>query len=451
MKDLPEQIEEFKKRLVELKQKVAEDQSAADHSGSNSAGMVNSLLEELSIAMEELRVQNEELLSNRLALEQERERYKELFDFAPDGYLVTDMYGVIHAANQSAGQMLNVMPKHLVGKPIAIYIVKNDLNRFRSFLHKLNYQQNNYPLLDMFTIQPREGKPFPASISVTPSMLVESLSGQNTSFRWLFRDVTELHDITEKLKVQNESLEQRVAERTEELIRSNRELHEFAFIASHDMKEPMRKVKSFSEIILKRYSSMLPDEAQDYFDRMMRANERMEEMLDGLLNYARVTTRAEEFRPTDLNKELEGVLFDLELLIEQFNGQVQVKELPVIDADLNQIRQLLQNLITNAMKFHRMDVHPSLEVWAEEGDSGRIRLLFKDNGIGIAEESLEEIYKPFRRLNSPASYRGSGMGLSICQKIVERHHGNISVSSEIGKGSTFTVTLPIKQDTENIV
>lgn len=259
------------------------------------------------------------------------------------------------------------------------------------------------------------------------------------------------------------------------LERSNRELQDFAYVASHDLQEPLRKVQAFGDRLQRKYSASLGDEGNDYIRRMRDAAGRMQILINDLLTFSRVTTKAKPFATTDLNKIVGEVVSDLEIRIEKTSGKVAVGALPVIDADPVQMRQLLQNLIGNALKFHKPENAPLIEVFAQPladgknlpGDSEDIHatitdeqksnyennffeLVIKDNGIGFDEKYLDRIFTVFQRLHGRSEYEGSGIGLAVCRKIVERHSGQITAASQPGTGATFIVTLPFKQAEKEI-
>jgi signal transduction histidine kinase len=235
---------------------------------------------------------------------------------------------------------------------------------------------------------------------------------------------------------------------------SNRELQDFAFVASHDLQEPLRKIQAFGDQLKSGQASSLDAEGLDYLDRMQNAAVRMQTLIQSLLNYSRVTTRAQPFTGTDLANVAREAVSDLEATIAEKGGRVEIGGLASIDADPTQMRQLFQNLIGNALKFHR-DEKPVVRVYGETIKSpglkkgvsrdGGYRIFVEDNGIGFDEKYLDRIFTPFQRLHGRGTYEGTGIGLAICRKIVERHGGTITAKSSIGKGSTFIVTLPAKQ------
>ena len=228
------------------------------------------------------------------------------------------------------------------------------------------------------------------------------------------------------------------------LEQSNRDLQEFAYIASHDLQEPLRKVLAFGDRLAAKYGSVLGETGQDYLKRMRDASQRMQTLINDLLTFSRVTTRAQPFVKVDMNLLIQDVISDLEHQIDRTQGKIEISELPVIEADPTQMHQLLQNLINNGLKFHREGIPPVIQLSAKALKK-TCKISVKDNGIGFDMLYLDRIFKPFQRLHSRQEYEGSGMGLAICRRIVERHGGELTATSATGKGSTFVVTLPVNQ------
>jgi signal transduction histidine kinase len=268
----------------------------------------------------------------------------------------------------------------------------------------------------------------------------------------------------------NESLEERVAERTAvaeqraaELARSNSELEQFASVASHDLQEPLRKIRMYAQRLPKRVGDDLSEEATSDLGRMHDAAERMQRLIDDLLSFARVSSRQRDFTPIDLSALARDVVGDLEARIRELDAQVEISELPVVAADRVQMGQLLQNLLSNALKFHREGVPPIVRIRAEivEGEQSRFAgeaangrrclVAVEDNGIGFEPKYAERIFSAFERLHSRSEYEGTGIGLSIARKIAWRHGGELTATSAPGQGSTFTLTLPLPLQTTELV
>jgi PAS domain S-box-containing protein len=280
----------------------------------------------------------------------------------------------------------------------------------------------------------KDGTRFPVESVRTPIQENGRLVGSVLIFK----------DITERKRA-HETLSQRAAE----LARSNAELEQFAFVASHDLQEPLRKIQAFGDRVKIKSGTKLAKEAHDYLVRMQNAAARMRTLIDDLLAFSRVIRSSEPFVSVDLNKITKEVLGDLEVRIEKDNARVLVDELPSIEADPMQMRQLLLNLIGNALKFQPPGAQPIVKISARKvcSPSGEefCELNVQDNGIGFEEEYSEKIFAVFQRLHSRDQYEGTGVGLAVCRRIVDRHHGTIVARSKLGQGATFTVNLPMRQ------
>jgi signal transduction histidine kinase len=247
-----------------------------------------------------------------------------------------------------------------------------------------------------------------------------------------------------------------LARRTTALTASNQELQNFAAIASHDLQEPLRKIEAFGSRLAAKSADTLDSQGREYLERMIAAARRMRTLITDLLTFARVTTKAQPFVPIDLTQAAQEAFTDLEAHIEASSARVELGPLPTVEADPLQMRQLLQNLIGNGLKFHRpgesawvrvegkiLDATPSAE--AERTPSTHCEIRVQDNGIGFEEVYLDRIFELFQRLHGRNEYEGTGMGLAICRKIAERHGGGITAQSAPGQGATFIVTLPLTQ------
>mgnify|MGYP002778034041 CR=1 FL=1 len=250
--------------------------------------------------------------------------------------------------------------------------------------------------------------------------------------------------------------EQELKRQQQLLAQSNTDLQQFASVASHDLQEPLRKIQVFGNQLQEKFSEVLGAQGRDYIERMQNAVGRMQSLIDDLLIFARIASRAQPFVATNLEQVVQEVLSDLEVRLQQTGGRVEVEQLPTIDADPIQMRQLFQNLIGNALKFHRPQTSPAVRIYsrvaiappqpaAENSASvATCQVLVADNGIGFEPKYQERIFQAFQRLHGRSQYEGTGMGLAICRKIAERHGGSITATSTPGQGATFIVTLPIQ-------
>jgi PAS domain S-box-containing protein len=254
----------------------------------------------------------------------------------------------------------------------------------------------------------------------------------------------------EEQRRSREELEARVAERTAELAQRNRDLEDFASVISHDLQEPLRKVQKFGDLLARNPSEHFSQNELDYIRRMQEATVRMSQMIEGLLDLARISTHAKQHQKVDLNQVVQEVLAIFDTRLDRNGGKVEVGDLPVIEAEPLQMQRLFQNLIGNAIKFQRPEVAPQVRVYFQKmpGFDPRVpqvQIWVEDNGIGFEETQAENLFQPFKRLVNRQQYDGTGIGLAICKKIVQRHGGQISAKSTPGRGSTFIVVLPVKQ------
>lgn len=259
-------------------------------------------------------------------------------------------------------------------------------------------------------------------------------------------------DIT-RLKVYEHSLESKIRE----LNRSNAELEEFAYVASHDMQEPLRKLITFSERLTTKFKDILQDEGQMYLNRIVAATDNMRLLIDNLLDFSRISRTGEAFESTNLDDVLRKVLSDLEISIEEKQAGIKADNLPVIEAQRPQMNQLFTNILSNALKFRKPSVPPVITIKSQTVSSEEMiklglrsgiryfKINFADNGIGFEQEYADSIFQIFQRLHGKAEYPGSGIGLAICKKIVEYHNGLIYAQGQLGEGAVITVILPEKQ------
>lgn len=269
-----------------------------------------------------------------------------------------------------------------------------------------------------------------------------------------FLDITERRKMEDALRRAHDELEVSVQERTAELRWRNRELREFAYVASHDLQEPLRKIQTFGELLQNEAGETLSERAKDYLKRMRNAARRMQALVQSLLAYSRLSTGVSPYTSAELNEIVQKALDNLELKIEETGASITVEKLPRIETDPIQMIQLFQNLIGNALRFHHQNQTPWIRIestsplGSDTASSQYCEIRVQDNGIGFEEKYVDQIFRPFERLHGRHEYEGTGMGLAICQRIVERHGGRITAKSKPGKGTTFLITLPFVQKKE---
>lgn len=369
----------------------------------------------------------------RDSLRLSEEIFSGIVDLCADAILSIDEQERITLFNQGAENIFGYTADEVMGEPLAMLLPEDARGVHSAHVEGFSDSEDISRRMgqrgEIYGLR-KNGELFPAEASI---------SKQRVDGVWHFtavvRDVTGAKQARDQLRQANR-----------ELSRSNAELEHFAVAASHDLQEPLRKIRAFGERLESRYRDELPDRGRDYLERMQNAARRMSELIDDLLAFSRVTTRANPFVNIELNKVVDEVLEDLEMRIERTEGCVEVGDLPWIDVDRTQIRLLFQNLIGNALKFHRQDVPPVVEVGVEPSeDENFCRIYVQDNGVGFDEKYLDRIFDVFERLHGRGTYEGTGMGLAISRKIAERHGGTLEATSTPGEGSRFVVSLPRQQ------
>jgi len=357
------------------------------------------------------------------ALQQSEAKYRALIDTTQTGYVVLDQQGIVLDANQEyvrvTGQS-NV--SDILGKPVLDWIAPYDLERNVAEIQKALVERS---------VQNLETDYCHANGTIIPIEINARVIDTDEGCRILAlcRDITERKQARQELK-----------SAIADLARSNQELAQFAYVASHDLREPLRKIRSYSDLLVKRYQGKLDKRADKYIAYITDATQRMQSLISDLLTYSRVSKPELVPERTDLGQLLKQTLTDLSPLIKENQAVITSETLPTVNANPTQMAQLLQNLITNGLKF-RTQQPPYLHITAtREGQFWQIAV--QDNGIGIEPQYRDRIFVIFQRLHYREEYPGTGIGLAICKKIVERHGGQIWVESKLGQGSTFYFTLP---------
>jgi PAS domain S-box-containing protein len=368
---------------------------------------------------------------------------RSLFEANIDALMTTDPAGIITDINKPMEALTGCTRDELIGAPFKNYFTDPERAEAGIKLVLSKKKVTNYEL----TARDRDAKETVVSYNAT------TFYDRDRRLQGVFaaaRDITDRKRVDEKLKLYSDKLE-----------RSNRELQDFAQVASHDLQEPLRKILSFGDRLKTKAGELLDEDSQDYLQRMCNAAARMQSLINDLMAFSRVEIKGQAFVSTDLSLIAREVSADLEARIEQAGGRVEIGDLPKIDADPMQMRQLLQNLLGNSLKYFRAGVPPIVRISCQkpearrselQGETGGLRqfveILVTDNGIGFDEKYLDRIFTVFQRLHKKGEYEGTGIGLAICRKIVDRHSGTITARSSPGQGATFVVTLPVTQQKE---
>ena len=381
------------------------------------------MLHELRVHQIELEMQNDELRRAQIEIESSRARYFELFDLAPVGYLNLSELGLILEANFMASEQMGLLRSQLVGKRFAALVAPTDQDTHYLF---------RKAVLDSGTLQSctvqmvkHDKTPFWADLEAIEARR----EGMSPVIRVTLKDATE--------RVESEQAMQRL---NSELARSNTDLEQFAYAASHDLVEPLRSVSGSLMLLQKRCASQLDATAGTYIHHAVEGSVRMQAMIKDLLTYSRVRVDRKDDQPVPLRLAFDRACGNLGEVIVESEANISCGELPVLRGDLGQLTLLFQNLIGNALKFHG-DKPPVVSVKAQRQTTDWL-FSVTDQGIGIEEKHLERVFNLFKRLHTQEEYAGTGIGLTLCKKIVERHGGTIWIESSFGVGSTFFFTLP---------
>ena len=374
-------------------------------------------------------------------LQKLQRRYESILNSAGEGIYGLDLQGRTTFVNPATAKITGWKVEELVGKSEC------------EVFHRLSVGAPNPEpgvdgeQADHQLFYRKDGSSFPAEYVRTPIKERDKEVGAVVIFK----------DITERKRAE-EALNRKAAE----LARSNSELEQFAYIASHDLQEPLRKIQAFGDRLKTKCDAVNLQEGRDYLERMQSAAARMQTLINDLLTFSRVISASQPFVPVDLNTVTKGVLSDLEVRIEQQKAAIELGDLPTIEGDPLQMRQLLQNLIGNALKFQAPNAQPVVRIHAkllkspfastpeEDPYAEQCELTIQDNGIGFDEKYLDKIFAVFQRLHGRNEYEGTGVGLAVCRRITDRHGGTITATSKPGEGAIFVVTLPVRHPNKEL-
>jgi PAS domain S-box-containing protein len=372
------------------------------------------------------------------ALRQSERRTRLIIENSLDAFISIDTEGAIADWNLQAEKLFGWSRKHVLGKPVAEVIVpsrfrdKHVLDRDQLFSIAKGRLMNRRR--EMYVLN-RHGEEFPVEIGVFPIK-----DRERQVYCAFISDITERKLIEEKSRELNEELEQRVQERTSELIRSNQELEQFAKIASHDLQEPLRAIQGFATLLNKRYKGKLDDSADEFIDFIIDGTSRMQQLIQAVLLHSSIKAEDNLASVTDVSSVLDEVLTNLRQSILESNAEFDIGEMPEVAVERTQLVQLFQNLISNSLKYRGAEP-PQIHISAELSVD-RWLFTLRDNGIGVDPKYAEKIFDMFARLHGKTQYTGTGIGLAICKKIVMAHGGKIWMESEPGQGSIFYYSLP---------
>jgi PAS domain S-box-containing protein len=445
-----ERLTDARLRLHGLRTRYDEAQvTAAPEMVAETLEELESALQQLAAAQEELRGQTDELLEARTALQDQRQRYRRLFDSAPAAYLVTTLDAVVVDANRPASALLGIKTRFLIGKPLAIFVTPRDRHAFRDRLLVLKPQDSMWDDW-MFEMQPRDRQPFEASASVVSG--IDPVRGRR-ELQWLIFDVTARRREERAMQEANAELERRVAERTRELEQASDAKDEFLATLSHELRTPVNVIRGFARMLTE--GTLDADGGKRAIAAIERNAARQTRLIGDLLDASRITMGRFELRrrQMDLGPVIEAAVENARESLESNELQLTVErpdEPAWVWGDPDRLQQAVDNLLSNALKF----TPPGGDIWVTlaRGEHDWI-VAVRDTGIGIAPESMSALFQRFKQAQNgnTRAHGGLGLGLSIVDHIIKQHGGTVRAHSEgHGTGATFTLTVPIAMAVQSV-
>ena len=459
------ELRDFSRKVRDASKRIEHRPANAGDGGDPRDTELLAAIEELRVADEELRVQNEELAASRHTIDRERMRYRELFDLAPDAYLVTDVNGTISEANLAAGRLLGVEPRFLAGKSILTFFEDGSRGQYRKQLDQLCHLER----IDDWDIwiTPRQSKRVPVAVSLSRASPQDE---NKIGFRWILRDITHQKEAEDLLRELNRDLELRVASRTAQLAAANlkkdqlifserkareeaevanRVKSEFLALLSHEFRTPLQAIFGYTELLERQIHGPLNDAQQRDLKRIQQSQQHLLGLITTILDFARLESGhgiEVEMQPVVVHEILCNMEGFIGAQLESRNIQYAYKcenHGLVAHADGSKVEQIVLNLLANAIKFTLPGGLISLECC---GADERIHVHVRDTGIGIPSDKLEAIFEPFVQIRSRGGEMGgTGLGLPISRRLATAMGGELNATSVAGQGSTFTLTLPLQK------
>jgi PAS domain S-box-containing protein len=395
---------------------------------------LSATLEELHVASEELHTQNEELLATRHVVEAERQRYADLFEFAPDAYVVTDQQGTIREANAAAALLLGVRTGFLVGKPLDVYVAKDERSSFRARLADLSAGRTQRAEDWQLTLQRRDGTTVPVAITVAA---VAPPAPAATTLRWLLRDVSERRRQEETVRALNEQLVRRAAD----LAVANSEVASLTYAVSHDLRTPLRHIAGFSQALAEDCGDTLDARSRDHLERIRTAATQMSMLIDELQTLSRITQSDLVVGDVPLSALAHTITSELQHAQPDHQATFVIADDVSARGDQRLLRLVLEHLLGNAWKFTARCAAARIEFGTTE-DRGEHAYFVRDNGVGFDPSYADKLFVPFQRLHHTDEFPGLGIGLAAVQRIVRRRGGRVWVEGTIGGGADFYFSLP---------